>query len=437
MDFVVAGGNPRTAPVEVRERLTVTPGHLGLVLTELREKCAVSGGVWLQTCNRTEVYATVPDTAGVPEGLIGFLAQKAGFAVEEFRPCVYLYTSRATVEHLFRVAAGLDSMILGETEILGQVRQAYEEARDRGFTDRLLNALFQHAVAVGKRVRAQTRIDQNPVSVSYAAVQMAKKVVGCLQGLTVLVIGAGEMGSLTARYLVEAGVKAVLVSNRSYERALALAAQLGGQAVRFDQLPLYLARADIVISCTNAPHLVISPAVVAEALSLRPGRPLVFIDIAVPRDVDPRVAELPGVSLYDIDDLQQVVESNLARRQELAARAGEILAEEVQSFWEWVRTLSVVPVITALKEKAEAIKQTELRRAFNRLGRVDPRQERIITRLADSIVNQLLHDPIVNLKRLVAEGDGSQYAAALQRLFGLTPAPQIERAMGPEGESQT
>ncbi|MGB9886396.1 MAG: glutamyl-tRNA reductase [Moorellales bacterium] len=430
MDFAVVGLNHRTAPVEVRERLTVTSAQLNSLLAELRERYAVSGGVWLQTCNRTEVYVTVPGADGVPERLAGFLAERAGFRIEEFRPYVYLYTSRAVVDHLFRVAAGLDSMVLGETEILGQVRQAYEEARERGFTDRLLNALFQQAVAVGKKVRAQTRIDQNPVSVSYAAVQMAKTVVGCLEGLTVLVIGAGEMGSLAARYLVEAGVKAVLVSNRSYERALTLAAELGGQAVRFDQLPLYLAQADIVISCTNAPHLVVSTGSVTTAVSLRGGRPLVFIDIAVPRDVDPRVAELPGVSLYDIDDLQQVVEDNIARRRELAAQAEQILGEEVQTFWEWVRALPIVPVIVALKEKAEGIKQTELRRALNRLGRVDSRQERIVTRLADSIVNQLLHDPIVNLKRLMAEGDGFGYATALQQLFGLAPLPA--EGAGPE-----
>ncbi|MCR4418841.1 MAG: glutamyl-tRNA reductase [Clostridia bacterium] len=420
MDLLMAGVNHRTAPVEVREKLALPPGRLPLVLAGLREGLRASGCVWLQTCNRTEAYVTVAAAEEAEEILVGFLREICGLPLAELRPLLYVKRSRAVVDHLFGVASGLDSMLLGETEILGQVRRAHEWARERGFADRLLNALFQQAVSVGKRVRTETRIDQNPVSVSYAAVQMARRIVGSLEGRTVLVIGAGKMGSLTAAHLVGAGVRAVLVSNRSHERALHLAERLGGEAVRFDRLPQHLARADIVISSTDAPHPVVCRSAVAGVLSERQGRPLVFIDIAVPRDVDPAVAELPGVYLYDIDDLEQVVEDSLALRRSLADRARGIVGEEADAFATWMKTLSVVPTITALKRKAEAIRDAEVRRALNRLGKVDPRQERIITRMAFSIVSQLLHDPVVNLKRLAAEGDGAAYAEALQRLFALS-----------------
>lgn len=432
MYIVAVGLNHRTAPVEVRERVAFSARQLRQALAELRTYEVCKGCVILHTCNRTEIYAAVTQREQGLAAILAFLGQKCGSAAEELRPYLYTYTDYEAVGHLFRVAAGLDSMIVGETQILGQVREAYEVARDEGASNGVLNTLFQQAISAGKRVRTETKIDQNAVSVSYAAVELAKTATGGLAGRTVLVVGAGKMSALAAEYLVANGVSRVLVTNRSYAKAAELAARLGGQALPFEELYTGLATADIVLSCTSAPHYVIRRAGVEEALSTRCGRPLILIDIAVPRDVEPTVAELPGVSLYDIDDLEQVIQDNLARRRELAKVAENILAEEINSFLTWLSTLSVVPTIVALKERGERIKQAELQRAFNRLGNVGPRERRVITALANSIVNQLLHDPVVNLKYYATEHQGHHYAEILQKLFGLEV--KVEEALQPRRE---
>lgn len=440
MHIVAVGLNHRTAPVEVRERLAFSPRQLRQALAELRTCEACKGCIILHTCNRTEIYAAVTQPEQGIGAILAFLGRKCGFAAEELRPYLYTYSDYDAVGHLFRVAAGLDSMIVGETQILGQVREAYEVAREEGMSNGVLNTLFQQAISAGKRVRTETRIDQNAVSVSYAAVELAKMAMEGLEGRTVLVVGAGKMSTLAAEYLVANGVSTVLVSNRSYEKAAELAVRLNGQAVPFEELYASLAKADIVLSCTSAPHYVIRREGVEAVLTSRGGRPLILIDIAVPRDVEPAVAELPGVSLYDIDDLEQVVEDNLARRRELAKVAENIIAEEINSFLTWLSTLSVVPTIVALKERGERIKQAELQRAFNRLGSVGPREKKIITALANSIVNQLLHDPVVNLKHYATAHEGHHYAEILQKLFGLEvkveEALQTRRDQGREQKGE-
>ncbi|WP_258360548.1 glutamyl-tRNA reductase [Moorella sulfitireducens (nom. illeg.)] len=421
--FVVAVGlNHRTAPVEIREQLAFARHNLPGILRQLQDVADVEGCVILSTCNRTEIYiACLQEEKGVKAGK-KLLGQHCRMDPKKLENYLYTLNTRHTVRHLFRVAGGLDSMILGEDQVLAQVAEAYEIARRTGTTNNILNTLWQQAITVGKRIRTETRIDRNTVSVSYAAVELARQVFhGNLRGRTVLVIGAGKMSTLAARYLKDKGVTTVLVSNRSYERAIDLAAEIGGQAVRLDALEDYLSRADIVISCTAASHYILHREQIARvrAQSAHPGSPLMLIDIAVPRDIEPTAGDLPGVKLYDIDDLQQVVLNNLEERQQAARQAEGIISEEVDAFFSWLGSLYVVPIIVALKEKAETIKRAELERACNRLGDLTPRQKKIISSLANTVVNQFLHDAVVNLKKAALTPRGHLYAEALQELFNL------------------
>jgi glutamyl-tRNA reductase len=312
----------------------------------------------------------------------------------------------------------MDSMILGETQILGQVKDAYQRAIDFKTSDGVLNTLFQRAINVGKRIRTETDIDRHPVSVSYAAVELARNVLGTLNGKTVMVVGAGEMSELTTRYLMSNGVNSVIVSNRSYDRAVSMAEALV-RAVRFDELAYHLASADIVISCTSANHCVLRQENCLEVLKRRKGGSIIMIDIAVPRDIDPDLGDIEGVYVYDIDDLQNVVDSSLLERQRAARAAENIITQELVKFNEWMGSLYVVPVITALKDRVTAIQQNELKKAFNRLGELSEHDQIVITSMANSIVNQILHNPIVNLKNIAATNQGHLYAELVNKLFDL------------------
>mgnify|MGYP001627178942 CR=1 FL=1 len=437
MLIVAVGVNHRTAPVEVREKLSFAEGSLEGNLSRLNSHPVVEGCVILSTCNRTEIYAATRKLDECLNAIWEFLAQKSGASISEIRNYTYVHTLQDAIRHLFRVAAGLDSMILGETQILGQVRRAYQLACRHRASNRVLNTLFQQAISVGKRVRTETGIDQNAVSISYAAVELAKSKFPELSRHKVLIIGAGKMSELAARYLVANGVSGVIVSNRSYQRAAELAAQLNGLAVRFDQLYRYMEEADIVISCTAATHYVVHYREMAEVVARRQGRELMIIDIAVPRDVDPAVGRLPGVTLYDIDDLQQVVDHNLAQRKKAAALAEGIIEEELQQFMQWLSMQFVVPTIIALKRWGEELKERELRRALNRLGPLSERERKIIGSLANSLVNQVLHVPITQLKSYALTPEGHLYMKVLQNLFrlelpGEKPAGEASRERAAE-----
>ncbi|WP_027356315.1 glutamyl-tRNA reductase [Desulfofundulus thermocisternus] len=419
MLIIAVGVNHRTAPVEIRERLSFSEHSLGMSLSRLNTYPAIEGCIILSTCNRTEIYAA---TRKLDEGLNAiwdFLSQKSGVDISEIKNYTYAHTLYDTIRHLFRVAAGLDSMILGETQILGQVRHAYQLACQYGATNRVLNTLFQQAITVGKRVRTETGIDQNAVSISYAAVELAKQQFKDLSGRSVLVIGAGKMSELTARHLVANGVTGVIVSNRSYPRAVELAAQFNGRAVKFDHLYQHIEEADIIISCTAASHYVVHLSEMKEAVARRGGRELMIIDIAVPRDVEPAVGDLPGVTLYDIDDLQQVVDHNLEERKKAAVTAEGIIEEELDKFMQWLSMQFVIPTIAALKQRGEEIKQKELRRALNRLGNISEHDRKVVSSLANSIVNQLLHVPVAQLKAYALTPEGHLYMKVLQNLFKL------------------
>jgi glutamyl-tRNA reductase len=427
MFIVVVGLNHKTAPVEVRERLAFSSRVIPEILPQINKYEKIEGSAILSTCNRMEIYAAVTDVEAGVKSIHDFLQKYANIDFADKHQYFYTPTNENAVRHLFKVAAGLDSMVLGESQILGQVREAYQLACDCGASNSVLNALFQQAISVGKRVRTETDIDKNAVSISYAAIEKAKQVFGTLSGYSCLIIGAGEMSELTVKHLVANGVNSVVVSNRSFERAQLLAEKFNGRAVRFDYLLDHLEEADIVISCTASPKYILSYEQMQQVMSKRTNRKIFIIDIAVPRDIDPVISDLPGVTLLDIDDLHHVVDKNLAERKKEAIKAVKILEEELEAFLKWVSSLFVIPTIVALKEKGREIKERELTKALNKLGTLTPKEEKAISTLANAIVNSLLHDPILNLKTHANTSQGHLYSEIAQNLFNLEIEGQQRR----------
>ena len=428
MFIIVVGVNHRTAPVEIREKLSFSEGAIKEALTKLNALPAIDGCVIVSTCNRTEIYAATMELDDGLHDIWRFLSNRSGVDISEIKNYTYSHTLYDTIRHLFRVSSGLDSMILGETQILGQIKDAYELSRKQGSTNRVINTLFQQALSVGKKVRSETGIDRHAVSISYAAVELAKQSIGNLEGKSVLVIGAGKMSELTVKHLVANGVSGVIVSNRSYERAMGLARQFNGQAVNFSELYKYMTVADIVISCTAASHYVVKLDHFRLVMEKRPDQKMFIIDIAVPRDIDPTIANLPGVTLYDVDDLQNVVDSNLAERKLAAIAAEEIIEDKLDEFMKWLSTQFVIPTIIALKNKTEDIKNNELRKAFNRLNNLSEHDKKVINSLAGAIVNQILHEPVTQLKAYAVTPQGHLYTEILQNLFNLSIEGQRARS---------
>lgn len=413
MHILVAGLSHKTAPVEVREKLALAAEELGSAAASLVGG-AVSEAVVLSTCNRTEVYAVADTFHGGREVLLEFLRRRGG----EIQSHLYLRNDREAVAHLFRVACGLDSMIPGETQVLGQIKDAYRRSRDAGSVGKLLHSLFQQALGVAKRAHTETAIGQNAVSVGYAALELARKVFGDLRGHRVLLIGAGKMGELTARHLHENGAARVLVANRTRERARQLAQRFGWVDLPFPEVAGQLAEVDVVVSSTGAPGTVLEAAQVLPHLRRR-HRPLFIFDIAVPRDVDPAVGKLADVFLYDIDDLQAVVEANLELRAREAAKVEGIVVEETDRFEAFLRELAVVPLIRSLRDKAESIRRRELERAMAKLPELDQRQRQVVEQLSCLLVNKLLNDPTLALKESMSGAESQVYVEAMSRLFRL------------------
>jgi glutamyl-tRNA reductase len=417
MRLVLVGTSYQRAPVELRELLAYDAGLRRGALERLAGEG--SEAVVLSTCNRTEVYAVDPRPAQAEERIYGELSDLSGLSHSELAPALYSVTDEAAAVHLFRVAAGLDSMVPGEAQILGQVREAYEAAREAGTTGSTLHRLFRQALRVGKRVRTETAIGENPASVSSAAAELAERVFEGLEGRKILLIGAGKTADLTAANLISRGVGEIVVANRSSDRAEALARRFGGRAVGLDALEEELAYADVVVASTGSQGLVLSGEQVARAMRERRGRPVFFIDIAVPRDLDPAINELEGCYLYDIDDLDRVVAESVAGRREEAVRAEAIVSEEADSFRAWQLSLDVVPAIASLRARAESIRREELDRVEGRLASLSPSQRRAVEALTSQIVAKLLHQPTVRMKEAAAAADGVLYADAVRHLFGL------------------
>jgi len=429
MFIILLGLNHKTAPVEIREKLAMSKPQLKAKASQIQKLKGINGAVVLSTCNRTEFYIATKDVALGKKSLIDFVSQYGKCPVETLEKYIYLKECQDAVHHLFRVSAGLDSMILGETQILGQVQDAYEYALEFQISNNVLNTLFQNAISVGKRVRTETLIDRHAVSISSAAVELAKQIFGDLNGRSVLILGAGETSELTARHLVANGVSTVIVANRTFERAKLLAQEFGGKAIRLDDFAGYLVKADIVISCTAAPKYIVEARHLLPFLEERQNKPILFIDIAVPRDINPDVCTLDNVSLYDVDDLQNVVEQNIAERKKEAVKAELIINDELKKFFQWLDTLVVIPTVVALKEHGQQIKTKELERALRRLNHLSEKEKRVVTSLANSIINQLLHKPITNLKEHAHGDKGALYAEAIQTLFDLDNTPKEKEGM--------
>lgn len=416
---VAIGLNHRSAPVEIREKMSFHPSRMQEVLKELKGYRALEGVVILSTCNRTEVYAATTDVEAGTQSIKKFLANHHGIEEKVLNQYLYVHTLYDAVRHLFRVTSGLDSMVRGETQIIGQVANAYQLANEANVTNKAINVFFQTALSVGKRVRTETLIDQHPVSISYTAVELAKQQFGNLEGIGILIMGAGEMSTLTAKNLVAAGASTVLVSNRSYEKAVVLAQECMGRAVRFDDMDQYLEEVDIVISATASKHFVLLPERIQEIMKRRKGRSMLLIDIAVPRDIHPDVGKIPDVTLFDIDDLRGVVDRHHQEREIAALNAEKIIDEEMLLFLKWHNSLFVVPTILALQKKGQKIKDAQVERALERLGDLTPKQEKIIRSMANAIVGHLLHKPITNLKEYATTTQGHLYTEILQNLFDL------------------
>ncbi|HVA38357.1 MAG TPA: glutamyl-tRNA reductase [Candidatus Dormibacteraeota bacterium] len=429
MPLVCLGMNHRTAPVEVRERHAFPLSKAGELLTALRDYSAVRECVMTSTCGRLEFYAELDDyELGVAQ-LKSFLTNFRHGEVGDLDSYLYTHLGKQAVTHLLRVSTGLDSMVLGEAQILGQVKEAYVQAQLAGSVGKVLHRLFHEALQTGKAARAQTGIGADSASIGSAAVDLARAQMGSLEGKRVLVIGAGRMGTLVARRLRHEHVGEIVVANRSFQRAEQVVLELGtGKAVSMPGIVNVLSEADIVITSTGASHFILTPQNVGEAMERRPDRPLCIVDIAVPRDADPEVAEIPEVALHDVDALTSVVEEHIEARREHIPVVNEIIAEHVSRFQEWYQTRSAVPLISSLVERAEGVREREIARLFQRLPELSDRERMLVTGASMTIVSRLLHVPVTRIRELAATNQAEAMARVrvLGELFALdgqAPAP--------------
>jgi glutamyl-tRNA reductase len=428
MSFRLIGVNHRSAPVEVRERLAIPESRLAEALRHLVQHPGVDEGLILSTCNRVELLAR---TRNGTADLRGFLRDYFRLQPAEFEPHLYDYSEADAIRHFFRVTSSLDSMVVGEAQILGQVKEAYATARAVGAVHSQLDLLLTRAFAVAKRVRTETAVGSSAVSVASVAVELAKKIFGSLQGKHVYLVGAGKMSELAARHLQAHGAASIFVANRTYERAEQLAAKFNGEAIQFSELYNTCDRADIVITSTGAPVAIFRREHGELFLSRRKNRPMFFIDIAVPRDVDPEMNKLDGIFVYDIDDLQQAVTVHVTDRKKEAERAEEIITSEVERFRARLLTLEVVPTIVSLQDHIETIRQAEIDRVRGRLGPLSPDQELAIEALTRGIVNKIMHTPISTLKTAARAAEATTVIDVVRRLFNL----RDQKPAKPDGES--
>jgi len=418
MQLFLLGVNHKTAPVEVREKLALPASRVPLALRGLRDKGAREAAI-LSTCNRAEIYAVGEDDAA--PRLEQFWNEFHQLPARGLNSHIYRLNNRDSARHLFRVASGVDSLVLGESQILGQVKTALEQARESGAISSVLDELFRRAISCGKRARSETEIGRGALSVGSAAVELARQILGPLQGHSVLILGAGKMSALTAQHLVASGARRVIVANRTHERAQELAQRFGesdeisARAVTWDEFPQHLIEADIVISSTRAPHFVLSAADVAVAMKARRHRPLFLVDIAVPRDIDPLAHQLDNVFLYDIDDLQGVVNTNLAQRSQELGRVETIIEGEVEQWQSWVRGLSSQPTMAALAQHAARIRDLETENALAQLPNLSEKEREIVRTLGRAVAGKIVHAPLRHLR----QADGQSDADAIRRAFDL------------------
>ncbi len=419
MNLILVGASHKTTPVEVREKLFFPETRLSEALQSLRNRYSFEEGLILSTCNRVEVVA---DGLQVEEGIERareFLCDFHQLDPLRIQSHLYTYKQSDVVRHLFRVASSLDSMVLGEPQILGQVKNAFHAAQAAGTVGRTLSGLLNRAFSVAKRVRNETGIASSAVSISYAAVELARKIFNDLAGKTVLILGAGKMSELAAKHLASGGVSTVLVWNRTYQRAEELAGVFHGEAIRPEDLFRHIERADIIISSTGSPTFILNRADGERIIHLRKNRPVFVIDIAVPRDVDPEINKVSNIFLYDIDDLRNVVDANLKQRQREAIYAEEIIKEEVASFMNHMKVLDVAPTIVTLRRHWESVFREEMEKNKKHLGPLSTEQQSALQSLAGSLLNKMLHGPIAELKRLSQDPNRADEIESIKRMLGL------------------
>ncbi len=432
-ELLALGVSHKTAPLDLRERLSMTEGRAVGVLRGLTEAEGVHEAAAISTCNRTELYLIVSDPVEAESTALGVLARQAEMRPTELLGHLYSLRAGEAARHLMQVTAGLDSMILGEAEIQGQVKRAYELALVEGGTGPILNRLFRGALAAGGRAREETGINEKGVSVPSVAVELARRTLGDLAKRKVLVVGAGETAELVARALVARGVTTVFVANRHYDRAIGLAQRFQGAAVRFEELPEQLREVDIVVSATNSPHHIVERDDIAVVMEERGGKPLMLIDIAVPRDVEPACREVAGVTVYDIDDVQKIVELNASGREAEAKRAEQIIEVELDRFERWLAALDLVPTIAALRERGDEVVRRVLAENEGRWQDLSEADRDRVEAMAKAIASRLLHEPTLALRRAAGDEDAYLYVSALRELFGL----DIETAVEGEADNVT
>jgi len=431
------GLNHKTAPVELRERLAVSQTDIAGILQDQISHPAIREAALLSTCNRVEMTVVTHEPEAAIAAVHKWFATTAGMELDDVRQHLYSYTTDDAVRHLFAVASGLDSLVLGEPQILGQVKSAYEHALAARTAGHVLHRLYQSTFAAAKRARSETGIGKQAVNISSCAVELAKHIFGDLSGKTVLLIGAGEMAELAARHLRSNGCTDILVANRTLERARSLAMEFEGHALTLDQLDDYLDRADIILSSTGASTFVLLPDAISKAASKRKGSPMFLVDIAVPRDIDPRIADLDDVYLYDIDDLQQVVQGNVEHRQEQAEEARALLEQEALSFLGWLKSLESVPLIRNIQQQMEERRAEELDKAQRYLKELTPEQLELVDRFSRSMMKRFMHPALQTLKSLPDDIEGDLLMGAASRLFDLKDGKVVDIARTREKNEQS
>ncbi|MDY6854467.1 MAG: glutamyl-tRNA reductase [Thermodesulfobacteriota bacterium] len=419
MDIIVVGLNHKTAPIEMRERLHFPSDNIEEPLKKLTNLSYISEGLILSTCNRVEVMAVTRDPEKGINEIKNFLSSYHNVPKQQLDSCLYSYESDDAIRHVFKVASSLDSMVVGEPQILGQLKDAYRMANRSKTSGLILHKFLHKAFSVGKKVRTESMIATSAVSISFAAVELAKKIFDDLKYKVIMLIGSGEMSELAARHLMNNGVKEILIANRTRERAEKLAREFRGRTVVFEDLALFLDQVDIVISSTSSPHYTIGYNDIVRSLKIRKFRPIFLIDIAVPRNIDPKINDIDNIYLYDIDDMQGVVDANIKARSEEAKKAERIIEKEVGKFDRWLKSLSVVPTIISLKQRLEDIRKKEVEKVIAGLNGNSQLDRELLNNLTSSIINKILHSPLTQLKRQEDTRRRDYYIDAIRNLFNL------------------
>ncbi|MBI5642349.1 MAG: glutamyl-tRNA reductase [Deltaproteobacteria bacterium] len=420
MNLIIVGLNHKTSPIEIREKLSFPAQTIGEPLKRLTNHYGLNEGVILSTCNRVEVLAITSDMEKGVWQIKRFLSDFHDIPLEKLDDHLYVHCGEDAVKHLFRVGAGLDSMVMGEPQILGQVKDSYGYAVQHNSAGVIVNKLYHKAFQVAKRIRSETKIGESAVSISFAAVELARKIFGDLSGKSVMLIGAGEMAELAAKHLMTNGIREILVANRTYEKAVEMVKGFGGTAIMFREFPHYLKNVDIVIASTGAPNFIIRPDQIHDVMKERKHKPMFFIDISVPRNVDPLINNIDNCYVYDVDNLQGVVVANLQERAKEAEQAERIVVEEIEKFYRWIKSLDVVPTIIALRQACDQIRKAELAKALSALNNLSEKDCKALDAMSSAIVNKILHHPVTHLKKEANKIEGDLYIDTIRKLFDLT-----------------